>query len=336
MAAGETLVVLATDPEAPIDLAALASDEGHGFARERRGDEWAITLTKGAAGRYGRAEGNPSRQPDMTPQTDAAPAPVSAFSLRGRRTVVTGASTGIGSAIALALGAAGAHVAGIYKTDPEGAERTEAGVRDHGVECVMVEGDTGDVRDVERLARLACDRFGGIDVWINNAARLMVRPLLETSDEDWHGLLAANLHGYFYGCRAAGRIMVAQGAGGRIVNVASAADVLVVADLGAYIAAKGAIVAMTKVLALELADHGITVNAISPGAIDTPLNQTAFTPEVRRRYEQRIGMHRLGTPQEVADATLFLASDASRYVTGQELIVDGGLTVNGTVGHVRD
>jgi NAD(P)-dependent dehydrogenase (short-subunit alcohol dehydrogenase family) len=241
----------------------------------------------------------------MTPQTDAAPAPVSAFSLRGRRTVVTGASTGIGSAIALALGAAGAHV-------------------------------TGDVRDVERLARLACDRFGGIDVWINNAARLMVRPLLETSDEDWHGLLAANLHGYFYGCRAAGRIMVAQGAGGRIVNVASAADVLVVADLGAYIAAKGAIVAMTKVLALELADHGITVNAISPGAIDTPLNQTAFTPEVRRRYEQRIGMHRLGTPQEVADATLFLASDASRYVTGQELIVDGGLTVNGTVGHVRD
>jgi NAD(P)-dependent dehydrogenase (short-subunit alcohol dehydrogenase family) len=272
----------------------------------------------------------------MSSQTDAATATPSAFSLRGRRAVVTGASTGIGSAIALALGAAGAHVAGIYKTDPDGAERTEAGVREHGVDCFLLEGDTGSVADVDRLAELASDRFGGIDIWVNNAARLMVKPLLETSDEDWHGLLAANLHGYFYGCRAAGRAMVAGGRGGRIINVSSAADILVVADLGAYIAAKGAIVAMTKVLALELADHAITVNAIAPGAIDTPLNKTAFTPEVRRVYEQRIGLHRLGTAEEVAAATLFLASDASRYMTGQELVVDGGLTINGTVGHVRD
>jgi NAD(P)-dependent dehydrogenase (short-subunit alcohol dehydrogenase family) len=258
------------------------------------------------------------------------------FSLRGKRAVVTGASTGIGSAIAVALGNAGAHVAGIYKTDPDGAERTQAAVRGHGVECVLVDGDTGDPDDVERLAATAQERLGGIDVWINNAARLMVKPLLETSDEDWHGLLAANLHGYFYGCRAAGRAMVAQGTGGRIINVTSAADILVVAELGAYIAAKGAIVGMTKVLALELADHGITVNAIAPGAIDTPLNKAAYTPEVRRTYEQRIGLHRIGTPEEVADATLFLASDASRYMTGQELVLDGGLTINGTVGHVRD
>ena len=269
----------------------------------------------------------------MSSQTDAATATVPAFGLRGRRAVVTGASTGIGSAIALALGAAGAHVAGI---DKAGAARTETGVREHGVDCVMLEGDTGRTEDVERLAAVAVDQFGGIDIWVNNAARLMVKPLLETSDEDWHGLLAANLHGYFYGCRAAGRAMVAGGAGGRIINVSSAADILVVADLGAYIAAKGAIVAMTKVLALELADHAITVNAIAPGAIDTPLNKTAFTPEVRAVYEQRIGLHRLGTAEEVADATLFLASDASRYMTGQELVLDGGLTINGTVGHVRD
>lgn len=272
----------------------------------------------------------------MTSETDAATATESAFDLRGRRAVVTGASTGIGSAIALALGAAGVHVAGIYKTDPEGAQRTESGVREHGVECVLVEGDTGDPAQVDHLAEVAIERFGGIDIWINNAARLMVKPLLETTDQDWHGLLAANLHGYFYGCRAAGRAMVAAGTPGRIINVASAADILVVADLGAYIAAKGAIVAMTKVLALELADHEITVNAISPGAIDTPLNKDAYTPAVRRRYEERIGLHRLGTPEEVADATLFLASRASRYITGHELVIDGALTINGTMGHARD
>src|SRR4051795_7752184 len=272
----------------------------------------------------------------MTSQPDAATATPSAFDLRGRRAVVTGVSTGIGSAIAMALAGAGAHVAGIYKTDPSGAERTEAAVREHGVDCLLVPGDTGDREQVDALASLAVERFGGIDIWVNNAARLMVKPLLETSDEDWHGLLAANLHGYFYGCRAAGRAMVAAGTGGRIINVSSAADILVVADLGAYTAAKGAIVAMTKVLALELGSSGITVNAIAPGAIDTPLNKTAYTPAVRRSYEERIGLGRIGAPEEVADAVLFLASDASRYVTGHELVIDGALSINGTMGHARD
>lgn len=255
--------------------------------------------------------------------------------LVGPSAVVTGVSNGIGRAIAVALAEAGANIAGCYGSDDEGAQRVRDQIAAAGRDSFIVQADTGDPATATTLATEAVARWGSLDIWVNNAARLMVKPIVETTDTDWHGLLAANLHGFFYGSRAAAKVMYGQQRG-RIINITSAADVLVVENLGAYIAAKGGILGMTKTLALEAARHQVTVNAVSPGAIDTPLNIKAYTPEVRRTYEARIPLGRIGSEDEIADIVAFVASNASRYLTGQEIVVDGGLVINGTVGHALD
>jgi NAD(P)-dependent dehydrogenase (short-subunit alcohol dehydrogenase family) len=248
---------------------------------------------------------------------------------------VTGASQGIGAAVAAALARAGARVAFDYRTATAEAERTADAIREAGSEAIVLQGDTGDPAHIAELARRTVEAWGGIDVWVNNAARLLVQPFLEMTEDDWHGLLAANLHGYYYGCRAAARQMVAQGGGGRIVNVTSIVDIQPIAELSAYVTAKGGILGLTKTLAVELGPHAITVNALSPGATDTPLNQVAYTQDVRRNYEHRIPLGRIASAEEIADPIVFLASDAARYVTGHELVVDGGMILNGNVGHAR-
>jgi NAD(P)-dependent dehydrogenase (short-subunit alcohol dehydrogenase family) len=255
--------------------------------------------------------------------------------LVGNSAVVTGVSEGIGRATAVALARAGANVAGVYLGDEAEGDAVRQSIEEAGGEAVIFPADTGDPNTAVKLVEEATGRWGSLDIWVNNAARLMVKPLVDTSNEDWHGLLAANLHGYFYGAKAAAETMYEQGRG-RIINITSAADILFVSNLGAYSTAKGGILAMTKTLALEAAEHGVTVNAVAPGAIDTPLNIKAYTPDVRATYNQRIPLGRIGSEDEIADVVVFLASEASRYITGHELVVDGGLVINGTVGHSQD
>ena len=252
--------------------------------------------------------------------------------LVGPVAVVTGVSSGIGRAIAGALARAGAHIAGVHLGAAENAAAVTAEISDAGRESHIVVGDTGDPATHSALAEAALERWGSLDTWVNNAARLMVKPLVETTDEDWHELLAANLHGYFYGCRTAAKAMYPQGRG-RIINVSSAVDHLAVANLAAYTTAKNGIVGLTRTVALEAAPHGVTCNAIAPGAIETPLNASAYTPSVRATYEQRIPLSRIGTAEEIADVVVFMAATASRYMTGHEIVVDGGLVIDGTVGH---
>lgn len=255
--------------------------------------------------------------------------------LVGPSAVVTGVSKGIGRAVAVALAEAGANIVGAYRSDDEGAETVKRQIEEAGREAVIVKADTADPATADMLAAEATSRWGSLDIWVNNAARIMVKPLIETTDKDWHGLLGANLHGYFYGCRAAAAFMYPQRRG-RIINITSAADILAIANLSAYITAKGGIVGLTRTLAIEAAEHNVTVNAVAPGAVDTPLNIKAYTPEVRATYEHRIPLGRIGSEEEIADAVVFVASEASRYMTGHELVIDGGLVINGTVGHALD
>lgn len=255
--------------------------------------------------------------------------------LAGKAAVITGAARGIGLAIAEALAEAGASVVlnAFSQDDQRDAEAASQKIRAAGGQAIVALADTSDPNQVAGLVERCRQEFGRLDIFVNNAGIMLLKPALDLTVKEWRRSLAVDLDGYFFGCQAAARVMVQAGRGGKIINVASINHRLGLKNLAAYDAAKGGVVALSRTLAVEWAVHRINVNVLSPGAVETPLNRDAYTAKVRSNYAERIPQGVIATPQDIAGAAVFLASPAAEYVTGAELVVDGGLSVNGTVGH---
>ncbi|MBA2226002.1 MAG: 3-oxoacyl-ACP reductase FabG [Thermogemmata sp.] len=249
------------------------------------------------------------------------------YDFSGRVALVTGSSRGIGAAIATAFSAAGATTIVHYWNDPSGQNRRDAEelvqqlqAREQAPPVHLLAADVREAAEVEALMRQVQERCGGLDILVNNAGILRDRSLRKMTLEDWHAVLRTNLDGVFYCCKYAVDILRE---GGRIVNIASVAGLVGFHGQTNYAAAKAGVIGLTRVLAKELARRQITVNAVAPGVIQTAM-LGELRPEVLAEYLKQIPVGRLGTPQDVAHAVLFLASDESSYITGQVLPVTGG------------
>lgn len=258
------------------------------------------------------------------PRTNAPLAPRQDWlGLQGRTAVVTGAAGGLGEAMVRAFVKAGAHVV-LCDTAGERLEDLEAHMRSEGGSCFAVRVDVRDAAAVEAMVRQTEDRFGGVDVLVNNAGIFPSRPWHEVSLEEWDDVFAVNLRGYFACARAVYASMRNRG-WGRIVNVSSSTFFLGFPRLIHYVATKGGIVGLTRALAREVGADGITVNAVAPGAFPTAAEAIHADAVAYSRYViENQAIKRRGRPEELADAVLFLASAAAAFITGQTLVVDGG------------
>ncbi|HEX4445927.1 MAG TPA: glucose 1-dehydrogenase [Polyangiaceae bacterium] len=254
--------------------------------------------------------------------------------LAGQRAIVTGASSGIGAAIAKGLAAAGATVAVNYSRDEAGAARIVGEIEaDHG-HAVAIKADVSREDDVLAMFRRTLEAFGSIDIMVNNAGLQKDAPFVDMTMADWDRVIGVNLTGQFLCSREAAREFLRRGlvptsrALGKIICISSVHDVIPWAGHANYAASKGGVSMLMKTMAQELAQHGIRVNAVSPGAIKTPINHDAWaTPEAEKSLLRLIPYGRVGEPVDIGRAVTWLASDDSDYVNGATLYVDGGMTM---------
>lgn len=246
----------------------------------------------------------------------------SPFDLTGRVAVITGANTGIGQAIALALAAAGADIAAVGRTP---ADETVAQITAIGRRAIIIAADLSTIEPVDRIVDETVDKLGGLDILVNNAGIIRRADSLEFTEEDWDAVIDTNLKSVFFLCQAAARYMVTSGRGGKIINIASMLTFQGGIRVPSYTASKSGIGGLTKLLANEWAAKGINVNAIAPGYIATNNTAALQADEARNKsILDRIPAGRWGDASDLGGAAVFLASDAARYVQGHILAVDGG------------
>ncbi len=250
--------------------------------------------------------------------------------LSGRVAIVTGAAMGIGQGIAFRLAEAGAAVV-VADRDTDAAESTAKLITERGGRATVVHADISQVADAQAMVEAAVNAYGRVDILVNNAGIFPFAPALELTEQTWDRVLDVNLKGSFFSAQAAAKQMVKAGVGGRIVNIASIDALHPTGGLVHYDSSKGGVAMMTKSLAKEFGQYGITVNAVAPGSIATPgaslatgVTQEVNMEEMMAAFLARIPMGRTGQPDDIATAVLFLASDAASYVTGSLLVVDGG------------
>lgn len=249
------------------------------------------------------------------------PAPMKIFDLSGRVAIVTGANTGIGQAIALALAEAGADIAAVGRTP---AEDTVARIRALGRRAAIIAADLSSIEPIDHVIEQTIEQLGGLHILVNNAGTIRRADALEFSEADWDAVIDTNLKSTFFLCQRAGRHMVGQGHG-KIINIASMLTFQGGIRVASYTASKSGIGGLTKLLANEWAGKNVNVNAIAPGYIAT--NNTAALqadPVRNRAILDRIPAGRWGDPGDIGGTAVFLASDAARYVHGHILAVDGG------------
>jgi 3-oxoacyl-[acyl-carrier protein] reductase len=241
--------------------------------------------------------------------------------LIGKTAIVTGASRGIGKAIALKLGSLGAAVAVNYGRDDEAAAATVAAIEGSGGKALAVRADMRRVAQIETLFERAIAMFGQIDILVNNAGVRLFKPIASVSEAEFDDIFATNVKGVFFACQLAARRMAD---GGRIVNISSSVTRVLLPNYGGYAATKGAVDQITRVLAKELGPRGITVNAVSPGPTDTALFRKGKTREEIDGFARSTALGRIGTPADIADAVALLVGDGAGWISGQNICVNGG------------